>query len=160
MHSELRALAGMVFADQDGPHLLQPTALVSEVWIKLAGKVDHVENKAHFFALAARAMRQVLADYARSAGRQKRGGNAMRISFSEERFVSDQPAFDLVDFNEALEDLARLNQRHAHIAEYRLLGAMSVDEIADVIGVHARTVKRDWRIARLWLQDRLTPDGR
>ena len=155
LHTELRQLAGAIFAEQDGPHLLQPTALVNEVWLKLAGKITSVENRPHFFALSARAMRQVLADYARHSQRKKRGGNAVRLTFSESRFAAKLDSVDLLAFHEALDRLAALNARHAQVAEFRLLGSLSIEEIAELLGINERTVKRDWQAARLWLQSEL-----
>ncbi|MCA9303071.1 MAG: hypothetical protein KC996_03010, partial [Phycisphaerales bacterium] len=86
LYSELRNLAGAVFAEQKHAHTLQPTALINEIWIKLAGKVDQINDRTHFFALAARAMRQVLTDHARANKRIKRGGNAFKLTFSEGSF--------------------------------------------------------------------------
>ncbi len=155
LYSELRNLAGVVFAEQKYSHTLQPTALINEVWIKLAGKVDRINDRPHFFALAAKAMRQVLADHARSNNRIKRGGNAFKLTFSEGSFGDPDTAFDLVDFHDSLEKLGQLNKRQAAVAELRLLGALSIVEISIMLGIHERTAKRDWRIARLWLLDEL-----
>lgn len=151
LSQELRSLAGAVFAEQRNDHTLQPTALINEVWLKLSKFSDRIQDRAHFLALAARAMRQVLTDYSRAKHTEKRGGRAYRLTFSAQSFGTDMPTFDLVDFNDSLDRLRELNERHAKVAELRLLGTLSMAEIATVLGVHERSVKRDWRIARLWL---------
>ncbi|MGP1273135.1 MAG: ECF-type sigma factor [Phycisphaerales bacterium] len=162
LQSELRDLAGMIFAQQSVSHTLQPTALVNEVWLKLS-EVDGVEDRAHFLALAARAMRQVLADHARAKSRSKRGGGAIRLTLNESHHADQRgPAgldadLDLVAFSDALDQLARLNERHAAVAEYRLLGSLSIEEIARLLGVSEKTIKRDWQTARLWLLNELLP---
>ena len=157
LHVELRNLAGIVFADQGKVHTLQPTALVNEIWLKLSGSVGKVQDRAHFFALAAKAMRQVLTDHARRAKREKRGGNAFRLTFSDNQFMATGEEIDLITFNDALEHLSTLNERHAKVAELRLLGSLSVQEIAELLEINERTVKRDWQAARLWLLGELYP---
>ncbi|MBL4590427.1 MAG: sigma-70 family RNA polymerase sigma factor [Phycisphaerales bacterium] len=157
LYAEIRSLAGNVFADQGKVHTLQPTALVNEIWIKLSGSINNVENRTHFFALAAKAMRQVLTDHARHAKREKRGGNAFRLTFSDNQFIAVGDEIDLVTFNDALEHLSTLNERHAKVAELRLLGSLSVQEIANLLDINERTVKRDWQAARLWLLGELYP---
>ena len=157
LQAELRHLAGIVFADQGKVHTLQPTALVNEIWLKLSGHVNTVDSRAHFFALAAKAMRQVLTDHARRAKREKRGGNAFRLTFADNQFMAVDDEIDLVTFNDALEHLGTLNERHAKVAELRLLGSLSVQEIAELLDINERTVKRDWQSARLWLLGELYP---
>lgn len=150
LYDELRRLAGQVFAEQNRRHTLQPTALINEVWLKLA-KVDHFEDRTHFFALAAKAMRQILTDHARHNNREKRGGGGLRLTLSEHLIPGARDETDLIAFNDALDKLASLNQRHAKVAEYRLLGSLTTEEIARLLDVNERTVKRDWQAARLWL---------
>lgn len=153
--SELRGLASKVFSDQDSSHTLQPTALINEAWLKLSGRVEAVESRQHFFALAARVMRQVLADHARAKNALKRGGAGHTVTFHESDFGSADAGFDIAAFNDALTRLASLNRRHAEIVELRLLGMLSTPEIASLTGVSERTVKRDWQVARLWLMSEL-----
>lgn len=148
---ELRRLATVIFNDSSGQQTLQPTALVNEAWIKLAGKLDGVNDRHHFFALAAQVMRQVLADYARGQSREKRGGGRKRLTLCPGSMMDAVSSFDVIEFNDALEHLACLNGRHAQVVELRLLGAMSVVEIADQLGIGEATVKRDWQMAKLWL---------
>lgn len=148
---ELRRLATVIFNDSSGQQTLQPTALVNEAWIKLAGKLDGVNDRHHFFALAAKVMRQVLADYARGQSRERRGGGRKRLTLSPGLMSDAVSSFEVIEFNDALENLASLNGRHAQVAELRLLGALSVVEIADQLGIGEATVKRDWQMAKLWL---------
>jgi RNA polymerase sigma-70 factor (ECF subfamily) len=153
VYPEMRALAGAIMRGQRPGHTLQATALVHEVWMKLVGNMDRIEGRAHFFAVAATAMRQVLADHARSAGRQKRGGGARRITLHD--IADGEHEIDLIDFHDCLERLATLNSRHARIVELRVLGTLTVDEIAEEMGVSRRTVQSDWRVARAWLWNAL-----
>lgn len=148
---ELRRLATVIFNDSTGQKTLQPTALVNEAWLKLAGKLDNINDRQHFFALAAKAMRQVLADHARHQSRDKRGGGRKRLTLGPGSIADVVSEFDAIEFNDALEHLASLNARHAQVAELRLLGAMSVVEIADHLGIGEATVKRDWQMAKIWL---------
>jgi RNA polymerase sigma-70 factor (ECF subfamily) len=153
--SELRHLAQVVFSEQARSHTLQPTALISEAWLKLSGKTDAVESRQHFFALAARVMRQVLTDHARNKNALKRGGSGHRLTFCESDFCRADAEYDLLHFEDALSRLDSLNRRHAEIVELRLLGMLSIPEIAGLTGVSERTVKRDWQAARLWLMSEL-----
>lgn len=148
---ELRRLATVIFNDSSDQQTLQPTALVNEAWIKLSGKLDGINDRHHFFALAAQVMRQVLADYARGQSRDKRGGDRKRVTLGPGSMGDAVSSFDMIEFNDALEHLSSLNIRHAKVAELRLLGAMSVLEIADQLNIGEATVKRDWQMAKLWL---------
>jgi RNA polymerase sigma factor (TIGR02999 family) len=148
---ELRRLAQVIFSDSASQKTLQPTALVNEAWLKLAGKLNGVNDRHHFFALAAKAMRQVLADHARGQSRDKRGGGRKRLTLGPGSIADAMSEFDAVEFNDALEHLASLNQRHAQVAELRLLGAMSIADVAVHLGTSEATVVRDWRMAKLWL---------
>lgn len=152
---ELRRLATVIFNDSSGQKTLQPTALVNEAWLKLAGKFDGISDRHHFFALAAKAMRQVLADHARRQSRDKRGGGRKRLTLGPGSMADAVSEFDAIEFNDALDHLASLNARHAQVAELRLLGAMSVIEIADHLGIGEATVKRDWQMAKIWLMREL-----
>lgn len=150
LYGELRKLAGQIFAEQNRGHTLQPTALINEAWLKLA-KVNHFEDRTHFFALAAKAMRQILTDHARHNNRQKRGGGDLQLTLNEGLVPGAHNDTGLIAFNDALDKLTQLNQRHAKVAEYRLLGSLSIEEIARLLDINERTVKRDWQAARLWL---------
>lgn len=151
VHGELRSLAARVHRRGSGAPTLHATALVNETWLKLEGRLAGVRDQQHFFALAALAMRQVLADYARQQGREKRGGDRQRVTISVAEQSDETGEFDAMEFHDALERLAQLNERHARVAELRLLGSLRIPEIAELLGVSEPTVKRDWQIARLWL---------
>jgi RNA polymerase sigma factor (TIGR02999 family) len=151
LYSELRRLAGNVLSEQRRGHTLQPTALINEIWIKLAGHQESIQDRTHFLALAARAMRQVLTDHARRNRSEKRGGNASKLTFSEGTLSDHNETLDLIDFHDSLELLSSLNERQAKVAELRLLGTLTIHEIADLLEISERTAKRDWRLARLWI---------
>ena len=151
VHAELGRLAAVVFSGQRPGHTLQPTALVNEAWLKLAGGLGAVEDRHHFFALAAQSMRQILADHARGRGRRKRGGGQRRVTLSTGALAGVEDALDLVAFHDALSTLAELNPRHAEVVELRVLGALTIPEIAGRLGASPATIKRDWSVARLWL---------
>lgn len=161
VYDDLRAAAGALFQGQNAGHTLQPTALVHEAYVRLiSGRETTYECRRHFFAVAAMAMRQVLANHARDARRLKRGGGARRVSLTESEASSaidrsDDADFDLVDLDDALTELASLNERHARIVEMRFLAGLSTDDIAGQLGVSRRTVELDWRTARAWLRTRL-----
>jgi RNA polymerase sigma factor (TIGR02999 family) len=133
-------------------HTLQATALVNEVYLRLI-EVDQVrwQNRAHFFAMAARLMRRILVDAARSRGYQKRGGGATMVSLEEALVVSDEPGQDLVALDDALTALAALDNRKSQVVEMRFFGGLSLEETAEALHVSRDTVKRDWKMAKLWL---------
>jgi RNA polymerase sigma factor (TIGR02999 family) len=151
VYGELRALAGAIFASPNPAHTLQPTALVHEAWLKLGGRLDAVEGRAHFFALAALAMRQILADHAKAMKRQKRGGEARRVTLVGELAARTGGGLDPVEIDDCLRRLSELNERHAKVASFRLLGGMTIPEIARVLGISPRSVDSDWSMARAWL---------
>ena len=151
VYRELRGLARAMMSENAAGHTLQPTALVHEAWLKLVGHLGAVQDRPHFFAIAATAMRQVLADHARAQQRLKRGGEARRITFSEGDIVDARADFDLLEFSDALEKLAQISERQARVVELRLLGSLSIKETARFLGVSDRTVKTDWQMARAWL---------
>lgn len=155
VYAELRDLAGAVFSGQRSGHTLQPTALVSEAWMKIAGHLDAVEDRVHFYAIAGRAMRQVLIDHARTAGRQKRGGEHRGIRLHEGLGTDDAEGPDLVDFTDSLERLAALNERHARVVELRFLGGLTIAEAARILEISPTTVEEDWFTARAWLRAEL-----
>lgn len=157
VHAELRALAGACFRSQRGNHTLQPTALIHEAYLKLSDEIDtEWKDRKHFFAVAAKVMREVLADYARGHLAQKRGGDWRRVTFDPA--VSPLPvgSLDLIELDEALTKLSSLNERHSAVAELRFLGGLNVEDVAEVLGVSRRTVELDWRTARAWLRRELS----
>ena len=158
VYPELRRIAGRFMRNERTPHTLQPTALVNEAYLRLAGEADIAwQNKAHFLALAALSMRQILVDHARSRAAKKRGGNQNQITLSEPLLGNSPPIFDVLFIHEAIEQLTALDARQAHIVELHFFGGLSFEEIASVLGISARTVKRDWSMARAWLKTRLAP---
>jgi RNA polymerase sigma-70 factor (ECF subfamily) len=152
VYEELRRLAHRYMAQQRGDHTLQTTALVHEAYLRLAGQGEpHYQNRSHFLAVAARAMRQILVDHARSALRQKRGAGAERVELDEAVWVSAAPTREILDLNEALEKLATLDARKAQVVELRYFGGLKQEEIAEALNVSEVTVRRDWTFSRAWL---------
>ena len=139
---------------------LQPTALIHEAYLRLVGSapVDW-HDRSHFYALAARLMRQILVDHARTRSRQKRGGAAVPIEWDETIMASEE-APDLVRLDDALRALADTDPRKSRVVELRFFGGFSVDEVAGILGVSPQTVLRDWRLAKVWLQRELNRGDR
>jgi RNA polymerase sigma-70 factor (ECF subfamily) len=152
VEAELRRLARRYMARERGGHTLQPTALVNEAFIRLTDARDvRWQDRAHFFAISARLMRRVLVDHARTRGYRKRGGNAQRIPLNDDLGAVPEPALDLLALDRALETLAAQDERKVHVIELRFFGGLTVEETAEVLRVSPDTVKRDWRLAKLWL---------
>ena len=152
VYEELRRLAAHYLNRERVGHTLQATALVNEAYLRLI-KVQQVQwqNRAHFFAMAARLMRRILVDAARSRGYQKRGGGAPVVSFDEALIVPTEPGHDLVALDEALTALAVVDARKSQVVEMRFFGGLSLEETAEALHVSRDTVKRDWKMAKLWL---------
>jgi RNA polymerase sigma-70 factor (ECF subfamily) len=152
VYREMRRLAGYYMRRQRADHSLQTSALINEAYLRL---IDHKnmrwENRAHFYAVAAQAMRRILVDHARSRGYQKRGGGAIKVSFDEAVVGAEERAEELIALDDALKDLAVMDPRKSQIVELRYFGGLSVDETAEVIGVSPVTVMREWRSAKGWL---------
>lgn len=159
VYDELRGLARALFSDERRAHTLQPTALVHEAWMKLGSHLDGVEDRRHFFALASRAMRQVLADHARQRSRQKRGSVRQRVTLDTSLAAAGSAQVDLVDLDDSLARLASLNERHARVVELRLLGGLTIADTADVLGISHATVEADWFTAKAWLRSELGRAG-
>jgi RNA polymerase sigma-70 factor, ECF subfamily len=137
-------------------HSLQATALVNEAYVRLVdGKAVAWQDRAHFLAVAARVMRRILVDHARARHAQKRGGEGARVSFDDALVVTDEPRQDVVALDDALEALARFDERKSRVVELRFFGGLSVEETASVLNVSADTVMRDWRLSKAWLQREL-----
>lgn len=159
VYQELHRTARRYMAREHPNHTLQATALINEVYLRLVDLHDVKWNdRAHFFALCASMMRRILIDFARSRRYQKRGGEARRISFDEALFIAPEPETDLVALDEALTGLAGVDQRKSRVVELRFFGGLSVEETAAVLKVSDETVKRDWRIAKLWLLRELSAE--
>lgn len=153
VYEELRRAAHrQLYSERDG-HTLNTTALVHEAYLKLVKHPPNVpwQNRVHFFAVAARAMRQILVNYAKARGREKRGGNAPRVSLDERMIMPSARAQELVALDEALNRLEVMNERQSRVVECRFFGGLTTEETADVLGVSVATVKRDWTAARSWL---------
>jgi RNA polymerase sigma factor (TIGR02999 family) len=156
VYEELRRLAHHFMEGQRPEHTLQTTALVNEAYLRLADQTDpRWQNRAHFFAVAARAMRQILVNYARSSRAQKRGGGALKVELDEGAIVSPEQSKAIVDLHEALERLGTLDSRKARVVELKYFGGLNHDEIAEVMKISTVTVRRDWVFAKAWLHNEL-----
>ncbi len=158
VQGELRRLAHSYMRRERGGHTLQTSALVNEAYMRLIDDaVVDWQSRAHFFGVAARAMRRVLVDYARSRGAVKRGSGARDIDIDEVGAVlADERASELVALDDALGDLARMDPRKAQVIELRYFGGLTGEETAEVLGLSTATVQREWHVARLWLRRELT----
>ena len=157
VHPELRQIAARFLHSERNQHTLEPNALVSELWIRLAGG-DPVQyqNRAHFFAIAAQTMRRVLIDYARSRGADKRGGKQQKVTLSAvEGWNPVARSDDILMLDQALSRLEKADPRAAKVVELRFFGGLQEEEVAEALGVSVITVKRDWKVARAWLIARL-----
>jgi RNA polymerase sigma factor (TIGR02999 family) len=158
VYDELRRVAHYHLSRQRPDHTLQTTALVNEAYLRLADQTNpRWENRAHFFAVAARAMRQILVSYARSQQCQKRGGGAFKVDLEEAALVSPEESKEIVDLHEALEQLSALDSRKAQVVELKYFGGLNYDEIAAVLKISRITARRDWEFAKVWLYTELNP---
>lgn len=158
VYEELRRQASRYLRRERANHTLQTTALIHEAYLKLIDQ-NQVEwqNRTHFFAIAAQAMRRILVDYARERNREKRGGAAENLPLEEAAFVvSEEKSVDLVALDEALTRLAEFDERQARVVELRYFSGLSIDETADILGVSNVTVRRDWNMAKAWLHQQIT----
>ncbi|MGH7634581.1 MAG: sigma-70 family RNA polymerase sigma factor [Gemmatimonadaceae bacterium] len=153
VYQELRAIAGRYLSRESPGHTLQSTALVHEAYFKLIGQRQmRWQNRAHFFGIAARMMRRILIDHARHQSRDKRGGTAPKLSLDEAVAApAVESDVDLLALDEALTSLAQIDPRGAQIIELRFFSGLTLEETAEVVGISAGTVKRDWSAARAWL---------
>lgn len=156
VYDALRGIAGARMRAERGDHTLTPTALVHEAYLKLAN-IDRIEwqNRAHFYAVAARVMRQVLADHARSRSAQKRGDRELRVTLDEAVGTVEPSDHDVLDLEEALVRMEQHHPRRVHVVACRLFAGMQVEETAEALGISAATVKREWSAARAWLNREL-----
>jgi len=152
VYKELRRIAAAHLKHESPDHLLQPTALVHEAYLRISElkKIDW-QCRSHFFAVSATLMRRILVDHARANRARKRGQSWDAVSLNEAILPSPERAPELLALDEALTQLATLDERQARIVELRFFAGMSEEETGEVLGVSARTVKRDWRIAKAWL---------
>ncbi|MHB1168427.1 MAG: sigma-70 family RNA polymerase sigma factor [Longimicrobiales bacterium] len=160
VYEELRAIAGKRLSGERPDHTLGATALVHESWMKLV-RLDHLDwsNRAHFFAIAARAMRQVLLDHAIARNAQKRGGGVAPVTLDNIEIGREVPIVELIALEQALRKLESLDERQLRVVECRCFGGMSIEETAEALGVSTATVSRDWTFARAWLARELSSDA-
>jgi RNA polymerase sigma factor (TIGR02999 family) len=160
IHGELHRIARRHMRLERPGHTLQATALVNEAYLRLIDvKQMKWQNRAHFLAMAARVMRRILVESARSRRFQKRGGGAQVEPLDEERIAAGEPGRDLVALDDALTALASMDPRKSHVVEMRFFGGLTVDETAEALHVSAETVRRDWRLAKAWLLSELGPES-
>lgn len=152
VYQELRRLAAYYMRRERPGHTLQTSALVNEAYMRL---VDYSQmrwqSRAHFFAVAAQAMRRILVEHARKRHFAKRGGGAVKVSFDEAAIVSQEQAADLVALDDALTSLEAMDERKARIVELRYIGGLNIEETAEVLSISPATVQREWRAAKAWL---------
>ena len=159
VYQELQALARRQLRGERSGHTINTTALVHEAYLKLIGQQEvNWQNRAHFFSIAAMAMRRILINYAHRRMADKRGGGQVVATFEEEGVLRESRAEELVALDEALDRLARLNERQSQVVTYRFFGGLTQEEIAAVLDVSVPTVRRDWRLARAWLSKELKRD--
>ncbi|HEV7890039.1 MAG TPA: sigma-70 family RNA polymerase sigma factor [Pyrinomonadaceae bacterium] len=152
VYGELRKLASSYLRRERVGHTLQPTALVHEAYMRLVDQTQvQWQNRAHFFGVAAQMMRRILVDHARAHEAEKRGGEFQKLSLDENIDVSGERDVNLVALDDALNLLAEIDPQKMKIVELRFFGGLSVEETAEVLGVSAPTVKRQWRMAKAWL---------
>ena len=152
VYGELRRMAHHYLQRERSDHTLQSTALVHEAYVRLVGqKVPEWQSRAHFFGVAARLMRQILVEYARSHQAAKRGGNACKVTLEEGSLMAQQADLDVVMLDDALHDLAKLDEQQSRIVELRFFAGLTIDDTSEVLGISPATVEREWSTARLWL---------
>jgi RNA polymerase sigma factor (TIGR02999 family) len=153
VYGHLHRIALACMAGEAAGHSLQPTALVNEAYLRLvdAGSVGW-NDRVHFLSMAARVMRRVLVDHARTRRAEKRGGRDVRVTFAEGLLAPAEPPIDVIALEDALAALARFDERKCRVIELRFFGGLSVEETAASLNVSADTVMRDWRLAKAWLQ--------
>ncbi|HKV77572.1 MAG TPA: sigma-70 family RNA polymerase sigma factor [Candidatus Sulfotelmatobacter sp.] len=157
VYKELRRLAHFQLRDERRDHTLQSANLVHEAYVRLVGlKVPQWESRAHFFAIAAQLMRQILVDYARRHGAAKRGASICKLSLDEAMMVSRRKAVDVVALDDALRELAKIDARQSRVVELRFFAGLSLEEISAALKIGPATVQRDWTAARAWLHRQIS----
>jgi len=152
VYQELRRLASYYMRRERPGHTLQTSALVNEAYMRLIDyKRMHWQSRAHFFAVAAQAMRRILVEHARKRHFAKRGGGAAQVSLDEAATVSRKQAADLIALDDALTSLEAIDPRKSRIVELRYIGGLNIEETAEVLGISPATVQREWRSAKAWL---------
>jgi RNA polymerase sigma factor (TIGR02999 family) len=155
VYRELHRLARSYMRRERPDHTLQATALINEAYLRLAGGVVDWKNREHFIGVAAQVMRRVLVDHARARNADMRGGGLKRVDLEEGLALSSARSDELLSLDEALEALAKINGRQARVVELHYFGGLSMEQIAALLGISERSVKRDWSLARIWLFEAL-----
>ena len=155
VYDELRVMADVKMRAERAGHTLQPTALVNEAFLRLVGNQDQLEDRAHFFGAAAKAMERVLVDHARKKQSLKRGGDAVRVTLREVHGQSTDSNLGVLEIHEAVEALERENPELASLVRYRYFVGLTLDRIAEIENVSLATVKRRWTFAKAWLYDHI-----
>ena len=157
VYTELRKLARGYLRRERPNHTLQSAALVHEAYVRMAGNSSpNWKNRAHFFGVAARLMREILVEHARRRNAAKRGAGATQIALNEGLSISQQKSVDLILLDDALRRLAELDERQCRIVELRFFAGLSIEETSAALGISAATVSREWTTARIWLHDQIT----
>jgi RNA polymerase sigma-70 factor (ECF subfamily) len=156
VYGELRRVARARLRGERGGHTLQPTALVHEAYLRLAGGRVTPRNRTHLFAMAARLMRQILVDHARRKDARKRGGAATAVTLHSAVAAPEIPTIDILALDEALNELHALDPRLCRVVELRFFTGLNIDETAQALGASPATVERDWTVAKAWLHQRLS----
>src|SRR5215813_4392229 len=157
VYQELRSMAARHLSREAAGHSLQPTALVHEAYLRLIDQTKvEWQNRAHFFGVAAQMMRRILIDHAKAKHRVKRGGTAVKVMLDESVNFTHERASELLALDDALQSLARMDERKSRIVELRYFGGLTVEETAQVLGISDKTVMRDWNLAKAWLYRELT----
>ncbi|MBS1786472.1 MAG: sigma-70 family RNA polymerase sigma factor [Acidobacteria bacterium] len=157
VYDELRDLAKRYMRRENSSHTLQTNALVNEAYLRLVNQQTvEWQNRAHFFAIAAQVMRHLLVDHARAKQYAKRGGGAVQVTLDEGLAVSDESSVELLALHQALERLEKIDDRKSKIVELRYFGGLSIEEVAEVLGISEITVKREWAKAKAWLYRELS----
>jgi RNA polymerase sigma-70 factor (ECF subfamily) len=160
VYPELRRIAGRYLRGERPGHTLQATALVNEAYLQLVGQMDKDwQNRSHFFAVAAQLMRRILVDYARQRKAVKREGGRHRVEFTDALAISEDRLDEVLLIDAALTKLAEWDPRQCRVVELRFFSGLTEDEVAEVLGIAPRTVKRDWNVAKAWLHGELNGAG-
>lgn len=160
VYDELRRLASHYFRRQRSDHTLQPTALVHEAFLRMIDQTRaQWKDRAHFFAVAAKAMRQILVNHAVAKNAEKRGGGRAKVALADDLAPADGNEFDAIALDDALKKLAELDERKARVVELRFFSGLSVEEVAEVLNVSVTTIEGDWRMARAWLSRTMRESG-
>ena len=160
LYQELRRVARRALRSERPNHTLQPTALINETYLRLAAQNQQLwSDRVQFLAAASHLMREILVDYARTRNRAKRGGGVAPVSVEDAGRLSLAPDVELIELDEALDALERIDPQQRKISEMRYFGGLSIEETAEALGISPATVKRDWRMAKAWLHRELSSVG-